>query len=251
MDNCLVSIITPCHNSSRFIGMTIESVIAQNYQNWEMLITDDGSTDNSVSVIEEYARRDSRIKLLKLEKASGSPAAPRNNSIMAAKGKYIAFLDSDDIWEPNKLSDQVEFAEKNNYSVVYSYYEKISYNGERKGRVVRTGKKYSFEDIVKTDGVPWLTLMILRDAVSDMKFIKEDKEDYIYLMDLLGKGYVAHNTCKIHALYREMPSSRSGNKFKMLYGQWKAIRKHASVGFVKAIYCLMVYTFCGLRKYIV
>lgn len=247
----LVSIITPCHNSAEFIGEAIESVLAQDYQNWEMLITDDGSTDHSIDVVERYAEKDARIRFFKLGKASGSPAAPRNNSIREAKGKYIAFLDSDDIWVPNKLSDQVNFAENNGYSVVYSYYEKMCHNGERSGRVVKTGKLYSYNDIVKTDGVPWLTLMIRKDAVEGLEFIKEDKEDYIYLMALLRKGYTAHNTCKLHAFYREAQTSRSGNKLKMLYGQWNAIRKYEHIGILKSIYCLAVYAVCGLRKYVI
>lgn len=251
MSTCIVSIITPCHNSSSFIRMTIDSVLAQDYQNWEMLITDDGSTDDSVSIIEEYARKDERIKLFRLDTASGSPAAPRNKSISEAKGKYIAFLDSDDIWEPGKLTEQVTFAEKNNYAVVYSYYEKMSYNGERNRRVVRTADRYTYNDIIKTDGVPWLTLMIRMDAVGDLRFVKEDKEDYIFLMALLRKGYTAYNTCKMHAAYREAQTSRSGNKFRMLRGQWNAIRKYENLSFFKASYCLAVYAFCGLRKYVI
>lgn len=231
--------------------MAIESVLAQDYQNWEMLISDDGSTDDTIAIVEDYAKKDSRIKLFELGKASGSPAAPRNNSIKMAQGKYIAFLDSDDIWRPNKLSEQIAFAESEQHSVIYSYYEKISYNGERKGRVVKTNKKYNYQDIIKTDGVPWLTLMIRKDAVEGLTFIREDKEDYIYLMALLRRGYTAYNTCKLHALYRESDSSRSGNKFKMLCSQWKAIRKYEQIGFIKACYCLSIYAFHGFKKYII
>lgn len=246
--NSLVSIITPCHNSSRFIGECIESVLSQDYPFWEMLITDDGSTDNTVAIIEMYASNDSRIKLFRLKGASGSPAAPRNHSIQNAKGKYIAFLDSDDVWMPNKLSEQIAFAQEKNYAIVYSYYEKISYCGRREGRVVRTASSYDYNKIIKTDGVPWLTLMIRRDLIEGLQFLKAEKEDYIFLMALLRRGYTAYNTCKMHALYRETPSSRSGNKLKMLYAQWVAIRKYESLGVVKAVYCMLLYMVHGLRK---
>lgn len=250
-NNCLVSIITPCHNSAQLIGQTIESVLAQEYQHWEMLIVDDGSVDDMAKVVEEYAKGDRRIRFIPLGKASGSPAAPRNRGLEEAKGKYVAFLDSDDLWMPEKLSDQVDFAERNQYEVVYSYYEKISFSGERRNRVVRTADKYSYGDILKTDGIPWLTLLIRRDVIGDLRFVKAEKEDYIFLMALLRKGLTAHNTQKLHALYREVPNSRSGNKWKMLKNQWVALRKYESLNFMRASYCLAVYAFVGLKKYLI
>lgn len=251
MNSTLVSIITPCHNSAKFIRDCIESVIAQSYQNWEMLITDDGSTDNSKSIIMQYARKDKRIKLYELAVSSGSPAAPRNVSIMNAKGDWIAFLDSDDIWLPDKLSDQLEFAQKNNHSIVYSYYEKMSGTGLRRGRIVKTDSYYDYEKIIRSDGIPWLTLIMKRSVFGDYKFLSVAKEDYICLMFLLRHGYVAYNTQKVHALYREALSTRSGNKLKMFYSQWTAIRKYESLGLFKSLLCVTVYAINGIRKRII
>ena len=112
----LVSIITPCYNNAKYIGKAIESVISQTYQNWEMLITDDCSSDGSVEVIMNFINQDSRIKLFRLEKNSGAAVA-RNKSITEAKGRYIAFLDGDDIWMPNKLEIQLEFMSLNDYAL--------------------------------------------------------------------------------------------------------------------------------------
>ncbi len=251
MNTPLVSIITPSYNSADFIAETIQSVKAQTYQNWEMLITDDGSTDNTIAIIETYTKHDPRIKLYRSNLRSGSPAAPRNRSIKEAKGKYIAFLDSDDLWEPFKLSEQVEFAETNQYAVVFSHYEKIMYDGQRNGRLVMTANQYDYRDLLKTDGIPWLTLMIRKDAIGSLSFIKEKKEDYIFLLALLRKGFIAYNTGKMHALYRITPNSRSGNKLKMVRSQWNIIRKYESVGLLKSIYCMAIYLFCGLRKYLI
>lgn len=251
MNYGLVSIITPCHNSARHIRACIESVIAQDYPHWEMLITDDGSTDNSAEIIGEYAKKDSRIRLFRMDNASGTPAAPRNNSIENARGEYIAFLDSDDVWLPNKLSEQLYFAESNNYDIVYSYYEKISNDGVRKGKIVMTDSCYDYGKIIKTDGIPWLTLMMRRSVFGDYKFLPVSKEDYICLMSLLRKGYVAYNTKQVHALYRETGFSRSSNKFRMLQSQWVAIRKYESLGFLKSLLCMTVYAFNGIRKKIV
>ena len=117
----LVSIITPCYNSAKFIGETIDSIQAQTFKDWELIITDDCSTDNTTEIIERYIAADPRIKLYKLEKNSGGGVA-RNNSIKAAKGRYIAFCDSDDRWHPWKLAKQLEFMQKNDYAFSYTSY---------------------------------------------------------------------------------------------------------------------------------
>lgn len=251
MYNNLVSIITPCHNSALHIRECIDSVLSQDYPYWEMLITDDGSTDNTAEIVEEYASRDSRIKLFHLENASGSPSAPRNNSIQNAQGEYIAFLDSDDIWMPNKLSEQVRFAQEYNYNIVYSYYEKMDNAGMRNNRIVMTDASYDYNKIIKTDGIPWLTLMIRRDLIDGLHFVKAEKEDYIFLLSLLHRGYTAYNTCKVHALYRETLTSRSSNKFKMFYGQWHIIRTHEGLPLYRALHCIIVYALNGIRKLLI
>ena len=131
-----VSIITPCYNSARFISKTIESVLNQTYPYWEMIIVDDCSHDNTKEVVEQYCKLDSRIRLLCLEKNSGSATIPRNKAIEEAEGRFIAFIDSDDLWKPEKLERQLPFFNTSNIAVVYSNYEKIDESGNRYGRVI-------------------------------------------------------------------------------------------------------------------
>ena len=122
MDNFgLVSIITPSYNSSSFIAETIESILSQTYLNWELLITDDCSTDRSVEIIERYIQRDSRIKLFRLEKNCGAGVC-RNRSISEAKGRFIAFCDSDDRWRPEKLEKQLAFMREKDCALSYTSY---------------------------------------------------------------------------------------------------------------------------------
>lgn len=97
----------------------------------------------------------------------------------------------------------------------------------------------------------WLTLLIRRDVIGDLRFVKAEKEDYIFLMALLRNGLIAHNTQKLHAAYRETPNSRSGNKWKMQKSQWAALREYESLNLWKATYCLTVYAFVGLKKYLI
>lgn len=126
----LVSIITPSYNSEKYISNTIESVITQTYQNWEMIIVDDCSTDSSCDIAEKYTQKDSRIKLIKLNKNSG-PAKARNRAIKEAKGRYISFLDSDDIWYHRKLEKQVYFMKENDLAVTCSSYYIVDAKGKK------------------------------------------------------------------------------------------------------------------------
>ena len=125
--NNLVSIITPSYNSSKYIRETIKSVLSQSYSNWEMIIIDDCSIDNSIEIIKGYSEKDNRIKLIRMTKNSG-PAIARNKGIEMAKGKYIAFLDADDLWLPQKIEKQIQFMKEKNLTVTYSSYHTIDEN---------------------------------------------------------------------------------------------------------------------------
>ena len=134
----LVSIIMPSYNTAEYIAESIQSVLSQSYQNWELIIIDDCSTDNTDEVVKPYLS-DERIKYLKNEKNSGA-AVSRNRALREAKGKWIAFLDSDDLWMPDKLSKQINFMEKHGYSFTYTNYVEIDASGKKNGVTV-TGPK--------------------------------------------------------------------------------------------------------------
>lgn len=136
----LVSIITPTWNCARFICESISSVQAQTYQNWEMIISDDCSTDDTKEVIAPYLESDSRIKYICNPKNSGA-AITRNNALKMAKGKWIAFLDSDDLWHPEKLEKQVRFMVENGYHFSYTEYVEMDENGCETG-VLISGPKH-------------------------------------------------------------------------------------------------------------
>lgn len=135
----LVSVITPAYNSERFIAETINSVISQTYQNWELIIVDDGSTDNTVNVVKSFQEKDARIKLFENKTNKGS-AFSRNLALRNAKGRWIAFLDSDDLWHPSKLEKQIEFMSKNDLHFSYTNYCEINENSEETGISI-TGPK--------------------------------------------------------------------------------------------------------------
>lgn len=246
----LVSVITPCYNGSVYLADCIESVIAQSFGDWEMLIVDDCSTDDSARIIKEYALQDSRIKYLRTEKPSASPSEPRNIGIKQAKGKYIAFLDCDDLWLPDKLEEQYRFAVANGYDFVFSDYEKVNSCGSRSQRVVKARPEVTYWDVLESNDIPCLTVMVSHNVVGDIRFRSIPKEDWGFWMEILRRGQVAYNTGIVHALYRVSPSSRSSNKFAMVRNQWFVLRKVEKVKIIPALYFMLIYLIQGFYKFI-
>lgn len=220
----LVSIIVPTYNACEYIQQTISSVLFQTYHNWELLIIDDCSSDNTISIVKEFAESDPRIRYFSTNQNTGSPSQPRNIGIEQAKGDYIAFLDSDDIWLPNKLEEQLAFMQEYGYDFVYSNYEKMSWDGKREQRIVKVKGSASYKDILKTNEIPCLTVLLRRELLNDVRFKSVPDEDCVCWLDILKKGYKAYNTGKVHAVYREAKQSRSSNKFKMFKERWYILR---------------------------
>lgn len=154
----LVSIVMPMYNCAEFVAQSIESVQAQTYQNWELLIVDDLSNDNSLEIVKGYAEADQRIRLLRNERNSGA-AVSRNYALREARGRWIAFLDSDDLWKPEKLEKQINFMEKNGYHFSYTQYEEMDDNGVPTGTMWTGPEKVTKALMFAYDYVGCLTVM--------------------------------------------------------------------------------------------
>jgi len=245
----MVSIITPCYNSEDFISQTIESVISQTYSDWEMLIVDDCSSDRSPEIIREYMEQDQRIRYLKTDKRSGSPTMPRNIGIENAEGRYIAFLDSDDLWLPTKLEEQMKvFAANEDASVVFSYYEKITEEGARSGRIISSPERVSYGKLLYGNVIGCLTGVYDTSKVGKVLMKYVGHEDYVMWLEILKKGYVAVNTCNVQALYRVRTSSVSANKLRVLKWQWNIYRNVENLGYMKALSCFVGYAAKAFMK---
>lgn len=240
----------PTFNAEKTINDSIISVLNQNYKNWELLIIDDCSSDRTKEIIQEYVSIDKRIKLFSTDRPSGGPSTPRNIGIKNSQGKYIAFLDSDDIWLPNKLEEQLNFLLSNNYKFVYSNYEKISYEGKRNDRFIIVRNISTYNDTLKSCEIPCLTVLLDRYLIENRKFKNIGKEDYIMWLEILRDCNTAYNTGKIHALYREANNTRSSNKIKMIHQQWNVIRNIEKQNLIKSIYYLSTYLLKGYLKYL-
>lgn len=217
MKQPLVSIITPIHNGEKTVRETIESVLSQNYKNFEMIIVDDVSTDNSVKIIKEYQVNDKRIKLFQLEKQGGASVA-RNYALKQAKGKYIAFLDCDDLWYPEKLNKQVNYMEKNNIDFCYTDYEYINDKGEKLNKYRKCPKKVTYLRMLLGCSVGCLTVIYNREKAGDINISKiKKRNDYAIWCLVLKKVKKGYKYDEILSMYRKSDNSlSSGKKVKLL-----------------------------------
>lgn len=244
----LVSIITPCYNAASFISQAIESVLAQSFENWEMIIVDDCSCDDSLSIIQKYAGEDMRIRYFQTNKPSGSPALPRNMGIKEARGRYIAFLDSDDIWLPNKLDEQLKIFGKSGAAIVFSNYEKVGLNGERCGRKIMAPREADYRLLLKGNCIGCLTA-IYDTALTGKTYFKEIRhEDYAYWLFILKRGYKAQNTNTVTALYRIDRHSVSSNKLRAMCWQWNILRNELSLPLCRTVYYFIHYAVRAFAK---
>lgn len=234
----LVSIITPLYNAEKYIISTIQSIQAQSYKNWEMIIIDDLSTDNSSGIVEKYINKDKKIKLIKLRKNCGGAVA-RNRGIKEAKGKYIAFLDSDDLWHPQKLEKQVKFMEKNSFNFTYTQYEKIDEEGNKLNEIVKSKAKVSYNELLKSNQIGCLAAMYNAGKLGKiyMPLIRK-RQDYALWLQVLKKSVYGYCLKENLAQYRIVNGSVSSNKINLIKYNWKLFRKIEKLSILKSFYYL-------------
>jgi glycosyltransferase involved in cell wall biosynthesis len=212
--NDLVSIIMPSYNTGRFIKETIESVLAQSYPAWELIIVDDCSTDDTDDVVSQYLA-DKRIRYIKNDTNSGA-AVSRNKALREAKGKWIAFLDSDDLWEKNKLENQIKFMEENNYCFSYTNYIEIDENSVPNGKMVTGPKKITKTGMFNYCWPGCLTVMYNAEKIGliQIKDIKKNN-DYALWLKVCKKAdcFLLNETL---ARYRKRSGSISNHSYKSL-----------------------------------
>ncbi len=244
----LVTIIMPSYNSAAFIGEAIASVIHQTYTDWELLVVDDGSTDNSPDIVKEYSRHDPRIHLLFNDLHTGMPSSPRNFALHHAHGRYIAFLDSDDVWLPEKLSEQIPLFSHPDVAVVFSNYEKISSSGQRRGRVVKAPDTTTYRRLLYGNVIGNLTGIYDRQKVGTVAILEIHHEDYAMWLNILKRGFLAKNTGTVTALYRVHETSVSSKKFSIISWQWNIYRKIEHLSLPYSCLCYVSYALRAIWK---
>ena len=230
MKDKLVSIIMPTYNCAKFIGKTIDTILEQTYTNWELIIVDDCSKDNTEQVVQEYLK-DGRIKYNKLESNQGAAVA-RTTAMKLATGNYMAFLDSDDLWKKDKLEKQLEFMEQNNYNFTCTAYEQIDEDGNKLNKVIKTKKKADYNRILLDCPVGNSTVMYNVDALGKFEVpnIRKRNDDALWLQILKKEKYI-YGMEDVLMEYRVRSNSISSNKLDLIKYHWYLYREieHLSV----------------------
>ena len=252
MKEHLVSIITPCYNSERYISDTINAVLNQTYQNWEMIIIDDCSTDKSLEIIKFFSKSDNRIRYIEMNKNMGAGHA-RNKGIKLARGKFYAFLDSDDLWCFNKLESQIRFMIDKEITFSYTAYNFITENNQILNKYVKAKYKINYFDLLKSNNIGCLTVIYDAEKINKnqkiyMSTIRSRQDLSLWLKILKNINY-AYGLDEILSTYRIRTKSISSNKIKAIYYQWKLYRNIEKFSFTKSIYFLIFYLYFGTIKY--
>ncbi|MBA3925822.1 glycosyltransferase family 2 protein [Listeria rustica] len=244
----MISIIMPAHNAAAHIQVAIDSVLAQRFNDYELLILDDCSTDQTVALIQSYA--DQRIRLHMLKTNLGA-AGTRNYGIRQAKGRYVAFLDSDDCWKPEKLELQLAFMQKNNVALSYTAYDVMSPDGKQITGHVDVPESVTYRYLLRNTIIGCLTVMIdtKQTGLVQMPAFK-GAEDTATWLSILKKGHVAKGLTKSLAFYRKGNVSLSSNKIQMAKHIWQVYRKSQNMSVFTAWTHFPFYLWNGLVKHL-
>ncbi len=232
----LVSIITPSWNVASLIGETIGSVQAQTMTDWELVIADDCSTDQTAAVVEGRAASDRRIRLIR-QPRNGGPALARQAAIEQAQGRFVAFLDSDDLWLPAKLERQIAFAQANRAALSYTAFRRIDETGSVTGRLIEVPASLSYEQLLKNTSIATLTAMVDRDVAGPIAMKNEPYDDFCLWLSVLKPGHVARGLNEDLARYRVRGSSVSSRPLRSAGWVWHIYRNVEQLSPIKSAWC--------------
>ena len=240
----LVSIIMPAYNAEKYIGQAILSVQNQTFPNWELLIVDDFSTDNTVEIVNDACAKDSRIIFTQLIKNSGTGVA-RNTALQIAKGRYIAFLDADDLWRADKLEKQLDYMQNNNYAFCFSYYDLINSEGFEIGKQVTAPTEITFSKLFVANWIGNLTAIYDSEIVGKMTIASARKrQDWTLWLKIILKVKIAHVFPESLAYYRIGSPTVSSGKISLLKHNYEVYRKFHKLNVVASVISMMAFLSC-------
>lgn len=243
-----VSIITPAYNAELNISQAINSVLSQRYDDWELIVVDDGSTDETANVVEGFLSIDSRIRLIRQE--NGGPASARRTGVSTAEGRFLAFLDSDDYWLEDKLKTQLDFMKIENAAFTFTRFRRINADGSRVGHLVRIPNRLRYCDLLKNTAIATSTVVLDCSLVSSIEIKDTYYDDYALWLSLLKKGIVAQGVQSDLMRYRVLERSVSRNKLNSSHKVWKTYREVENLNIIYSGYCFTHYAFAALKKYL-
>lgn len=248
MVNEKISIILPVYNSENYLESCINSVINQTYENWELFIIDDCSTDSSSNIYNSYSSRYSNIHILK-QKTNAGAGSSRNLGLKSATGKFIAFIDSDDIWDINKLLNQIKFMNENNCAISYHSYRLIDMNGNSKFKIIIAPQSINYFSYLKNTIIGLSTAMINIEMTGPIEFsLYRTRQDTLLWLSLLKQGYSALGMNDVYSSYRVRNNSISSNKFLAAKKVWELYYINQKLGFFRSTYFFFFYALNAIKK---
>ena len=244
----LVSVIMPCYNMERFVADTIRSVIHQTFADWELLIVDDASTDGTAALVQHLAEQDDRIYFSANLKHAGI-APTRNRCLQLSKGRFLAFLDADDIWHPEKLEQQLRFMLERHVGFSYTSYDLVDEDGKPLGKTIKTAGDLDYKAYMRNTIIGCSTVMVDTELVGPVVVPDfRTSEDAATWLDILKKGFKACAVEEPLTSYKIRENSASSNKLKAAADLWRVYRQNEKLPFFKAVYYFGCYAFNAIKK---
>lgn len=244
----LVSVIMPCYNMERFIADTIHSVMHQTFSDWELFIVDDASTDGTVALVRSLAEQDRRINISVNPEHVGI-AATRNNCINKAKGRFLAFLDADDLWHSEKLEHQLHFMQEHQIGFSYTSYDLIDESGKPLNKTIMAAGNLDYKAYLRNTIIGCSTVMVDTDLVGPVVVPNfRTSEDAATWLDILRKGFKAYAIDEPLTSYRIRSKSASSNKLKASSDLWRVYRQNEKLPLPQALRYFSSYVFHAIKK---
>ena len=253
MQNELISIVVPVYNAEKFIIETLESIRFQSYENWELILVDDASNDDSVNVIKRYFADNivlQRVLVLENETNRG-PAFCRNRGIKEARGTYLTYLDADDYWYPQKLKVQYEFMKNTGCFFSFTGYEFANCEGVPSGKRVHVPETITYSQALRNTVISTITVMFNRKQIPDELLCMPEsckREDTATWWNILKHGYTAFGIDEILSVYRRHSGSHSANKIRAVWGTYQMYRCQEKMGILRSICYTTLYAFAAIRR---
>lgn len=245
----VVSVVMPAYNTEKYIREAVSSIENQTLRDWELLVVDDCSTDHTYEILQKLAQEDARIKIIRNQTNCGA-AMSRNIAFSQCSGKYVALLDSDDLWEPEKLEKQVICAEKTGADIIYCSYSIIDECGRKKSPDFIVPEHTDFNSMLKKSTISCSTALLKSKLVAQFQFPTHMyHEDLAYWLELLKNGANAAGVIEVLASYRITPGSRAFNKVQSAVNRWRIYTEYLGLPAVRSTCLLAQYIFLGLIKY--
>ncbi len=247
--NKLVSIITPVYNAEKYIQATVDSIQRQTYTNWELWLINDRSTDASASIIDAMAEADSRIKVVHFQENKGAAEA-RNRGLANASGKYIAFIDSDDVWHPEKLEKQLQFMLENHYEFTYTDLALVNEKGDILKESVGVPSSLTYHQLLKNTAIACSTVIINIERIGrfTMPLVRKGQDTATWLKLMREFNLTAYGLNDVLNYYRQVPNSISSNKWSALKRTWNTYYHIEKIPFIKASYYFVCYIWNAIRR---